>query len=171
MDCIIEAISHRRFAKSGKKRLILGRSTSVHLHRLRRFFLGFCKTLDCDSFSDSFLLFSSLHLLLSLLFTQVKRSECFFSEVHPSRTVQCLALAGGLSFLLGTKPALAAGFVNRCFRVRAASLQMIDFLTRCVDVALDGTRAGACIRCPTVSLYSGVLKNIRIDKGSGRIFG
>src|SRR3989338_1818553 len=56
MDCIIEAISHRRFAKSGKKRLILGRSTSVHLPRLRRFFLGFCETLDCDRFSDSFLL-------------------------------------------------------------------------------------------------------------------
>jgi len=61
MVLLIEAISHRRFAKSGKKRLILGRlpagqagSTSVHLPRLLRFFLGFCETLDCDRFLDEF---------------------------------------------------------------------------------------------------------------------
>ena len=54
MPVITKGISHRRFAKSGKKRLILGRSIPIHLPRLRRFFLGFCETLDGDSFLDSF---------------------------------------------------------------------------------------------------------------------
>jgi len=56
MGGVGEAISHRRFAKSGKKRLILGRSSSLHLPRLRRLFLGFCETLDCDRFWDEFYL-------------------------------------------------------------------------------------------------------------------
>ncbi|HCB35414.1 MAG: hypothetical protein A2W52_03145 [Candidatus Taylorbacteria bacterium RIFCSPHIGHO2_02_49_25] len=81
MDISIEAISHRCFAKSGKKRLILDRSTSVlrtgavhlshfademfrvfrcpkyshlNLSRLHRFFLESGVALDYDSFSDSF---------------------------------------------------------------------------------------------------------------------
>lgn len=55
MEHIFEAISHRRRASFGKKRLILGRRTSVWLPRLRRFFLESGVALDCDSFSDSFL--------------------------------------------------------------------------------------------------------------------
>ena len=54
MDSIVEAISHRRPTIFGKKRLILGRSTSVHLPRLRRFFRESGGTLDCDRFWDEF---------------------------------------------------------------------------------------------------------------------
>jgi hypothetical protein len=66
MECIFEAISHRRRARFGKKRLILGRSTSVHLPRLHRFFLESDAALDCDSFSDSFLRKRNIEYLISL---------------------------------------------------------------------------------------------------------
>ena len=45
---MIEAISHRQFAVFGKKGLILGRSTGVHLPRLHPFFHEYREPLDCD---------------------------------------------------------------------------------------------------------------------------
>jgi len=54
MDYLAETISHRRRVGFGKKWLILDRSTSVHLSRLRHFFLEVSATLDCDRFGDEF---------------------------------------------------------------------------------------------------------------------
>ena len=48
MALLIEAISHRRFAVFGEKQLILGRSSVLHLPRLRRFSLEYHESLDCD---------------------------------------------------------------------------------------------------------------------------
>ena len=82
MDCIIEAISHRRRALFGKKRLILGRSTSVHLPRLHRFFREHGAALDCDRFSDSFLDKAGIkykrQLHSSLSFSGTKIGSYFF---------------------------------------------------------------------------------------------
>ena len=48
MAVLLEAISHRRFRVFGKKQLILSRSSSLHLLRLRSFFRKYPESLDCD---------------------------------------------------------------------------------------------------------------------------
>jgi hypothetical protein len=47
-------VSHRRPAKFGEKWLILGRSSLLHLPRLRHFSLEFGRALNCDRFWDEF---------------------------------------------------------------------------------------------------------------------